>query len=496
MVDRTSISGRMTNPHPHVTFVTRLRRRGLLIKRAVLVSVVLFAQGGTVAHADARQPCPPLQVEQSCTPEGAAVLTLRAGAAAPAQLSYIVSLQIPGQKATTLAPGGVMTLSVPAPKGQQVTLAVVGLEPDGTDMAACCLSNQRLHLPTSCAADAPARLDPDPDPVAKADTPPLTADDLGVTLALAPDCAHTSAGVVCSGQMQIDGADGPAQTLTLQSDNARTVRLSGGTCTDFVKGFAICHLPPGQPWPLDLDLQLPAVTGPQQTQLCARIGVSTDPTVRTLALQDALDRAGYRVGKVDGDFGPATLAALADFMADAGLPPVATEIPAEALVLLGLDDHGDANPANDTACDTANVPKAPVVCDARTTRASGAECACRFKGMVRASMQSCACPKGQKLGPKGCVRPTENTGDTKTSPTGTTLACDPATTVLRNGRCECRAAGMVRATATACVDRVEIAFCPNGLPQIPGIPCAQSCARTNAAGECCDLLGPGDASCR
>ena len=463
----------------------------------IKLCVVIFC-AASAAGADARQPCPPLEINAICAPAGTATVTLRAGADAPPDLSYLVSLPDEGIGAISLAPGGSLNLDLPAPDARQVTVTVVGLEPAGSSLSACCLSNQRVHLPASCAPAAPdqsaALALPADDPVG----------DMSMDLTLAPGCSRQKAAPVCQGVLTVSGT-GPEQVqVTLSAALGRRLQAEGADCSAFAKGQALCLLQVGRP--LSFDLALSPDARPAKATLCAELGIGSDAVSRTLALQEALARAGYRPGKVDGDFGPATQAALAAFVADAGLPPLAGNIPPKVLSLLGIGDFSDALPDNNRACAVALVPALPLTCDAATTRASGDTCACRFKGMSRVSAQACACPKGQKLGAKGCRNPgvggTE-TADTGTptgtdDPAGTGPACDPATTVLRKGECQCRTAEMRRVSQTRC-EAVDIRLCPDGSPEVPGIPCppaGPACLRFNAAGECCDDLGPGDASCR
>ncbi len=461
----------------------------LRLGTAIKLSLVLIWAGGAVL-GDSRMACPVLAVEQSCSADGQAIITLRPGPKSPPGVSYVISLPDEGTAAQNLPENGSLTFSLPNPKGRQVTMAVVGLEPDGGDLATCCLSNQRVHLPASCAPNSPEN--------------PAAQDDLAISLTLSEECERPRAGAICSGLMQISGRQTGLVTTTLSADFGASILVQGVECSPMAAGQALCQLPLGQPVAFDLALRPQAPAG--KVQLCTTIGIGSDAAARTLALQDALDRAGYQVGSIDGDFGPTTLAALTQFVADAGLPPLQSDIPPEALALLGLDDFADANPENNRACSVALVPAPPLVCDSKTTRRSGDACQCRFKDMNRLSNTACACPKGTKLGPSGCESPVLGDGDTNTSGTGgnssadadTGPACDAATTELRNGVCECRNAGMVRLGPTSC-GGIETLFCPDGSPQIPGFACpstGSACARFNAAGECCDDLEADDPSCR
>lgn len=467
-----------------------LRRRTAAIK----LCLALFC-AGTAADADAGQSCPPLQISAVCGADGTALLNLQAGAEAPPGLSYLVSLPQEDIGAMSLAPGSRLTVKLASPSGQQVTVAVVGLEPAGADFDACCLSNQRVHLPTSCATGQPAP------PDAPLDAPFSAPGDLAVDLSLSPRCERQRTAPVCSGRLTVTGSGQDPAPVTLSADLGTTLRAAGADCTAFAGGLALCQVPLAKALSFDLSLSPDTPRGP--TELCAELGLAAQDTARTLALQQALSRAGYAVGAVDGTFGPATLAALTEFVADAGLPPLTGTIPPEALHLLGISDFTDANPDNNRACAGSEVPAAPLICDPLSTRDTGGACACRFEQMKRLSPTACACPKGQRLGKKGCEAAAVSGGKAKDStggskPDGTAPACDPATTVLRGGVCKCRAASMVRLSDTACAD-LDLRLCPDGRPEIPGLPCAPAgpaCSRVNAAGECCDDLPAGDSSCR
>lgn len=451
----------------------------LLWRRSVGKFAVLALLSGNTAFGDARQPCPPLEVSQSCTAEGAVSLMLRPGRESPPALSYIVSLQGGDAPAQTLPPEGTLSLQIPNPKGQQITLAIVGEEPEGGGMAACCFSNQRLHLPAACPAPKPEASIPDPDPNA----------DIALDLTLDATCRQGPRGGSCAGKIALSDAAGTDLPVTLSSDSATRLEITDTRCTAFKDGWAMCWLRPDASLPLTLTLKPDTPKG--EVTLCADLESPKDGRARTLALQSALDRAGYPVGPIDGDFGPATLQALSNFNEDVGLPPITEHVPPEVLELIGLAPHTDSNPANDRICATALVPAPVLTCDPATTRASGDNCLCRFKGMERASVSACACPKGQRLSKSGCVAKKDTSSNTANpaetasttviaDPTPPEPACDPATTVLRNGACVCREQGMVQENATICVV----------------VPPDDLCAKRNAVGECCDLLPAGDASCR
>ncbi len=384
------------------------------------------------------------------------MMSLRAGKDAPPNLDYIIAPQLNDLDAQTLPAGQSLTLPLRAEWGQQISLAVVGLEPAGAEMAACCMSVQRVHLPASCPS------------VSDTESPSLPSPDLAISISHNGECGRPDATPHCVATLdlsQIAGdpvADAPI-FVTVTGQDARALNESEGACSKMVGGEAVCALSLNRPWVVDvaLDAGRPAST----FELCATLGVPENDTARTLALQQALGRAGYPVGAADGKFGPATVAALTQFIDDSGLPPITAEIPPEALVLLGLSPREDANPANNRACAVLRVPAPPLQCDKRTTHARGGECACVFKDMSRVSASKCACPKGKVLGPQGCVTREVVVDGSKSD--GDAKLCNNPTVVQKDGECLCRFEGTRMAKGGLCL-------CKSGLPPLPGVGCAVS----------------------
>lgn len=149
--------------------------------------------------------------------------------------------------------------------------------------------------------------------------------------------------------------------------------------------------------------------------------------------------------------------------------------------------YSDANPDNDTSCTTIVLPPdwsaysqppeevmppPDPACDPTTTVLRDGRCDCRVRGMTRVDALRCACPRGTRLEGGQCVAPPP--------------ACDPATAVLRGGVCACRFAGMTQIDALRCV-------CPAGTTLAPGEGCIP-------AGPQCDpataVLRDGACVCR
>lgn len=269
--------------------------------------------------------------------------------------------------------------------------------------------------------------------------------DFAVTLQFPETCPRRG----CVGKLGLAGPAGPPQAITLKADGRG--RFTAAACLGSQAAEALCDVPPGAGMDVTFVPDPAAPAG--RVELCGQLGIGASDRVGTLALQKALARQGYDPGPLDGRLGPATRAALNLLAADAGLPPPVDAVPPQMLDLLGLSGFADANPANDRDCAQTNLPRRP----------SG-----------------------------GAKRATTGTADTGP-------ACDPKTTALRGGVCQCRSKAMVRVSPTRCKAGPELRLCPNGLPEILGLGCpvvAPGCRRTNAAGECCDDLPADDASCR
>lgn len=471
--------------HPTRSINFRLRHALHRIKLA-LAGAAFFLWSGLPLGADVRQPCPVLSVTPVCAQDGQARLQISAPVDMPKGLRLLITPQ-KGRTTHGLAAGQTVTLDAAGPTMGQMTLAVLGLEGEGAAVESCCFSNQRVRLPVCTPPTTPDATNTPTSDLAE------NADDFAVTLTLPETCPRNG----CQGQVTIGGLSDSTVDLTLSTDGTPALITAAG-CVGTGAAGALCQVIAGTG--LDLSLVPGKDASAGELELCAVLGIGTDAATRTLALQQALADQGYDPGPADGDFGPTTLAAVQMFAADAGLPPVSDEIPPDLLTLLGLGPFSDANPGNNRACATTTLPRPILACDPASTRAAGAECACRFIGMKRASDTACTCPKGQSLGRKGCVS-VENPDPVKTddNPIVRDLRCDPATTVLRNGVCQCRSEGMRKVTKTTCEPVVKIRLCPNGLPEIPGVGCdfgRPTCSRVNDVGECCDDLPAGDPSCR
>lgn len=220
---------------------------------------------------------------------------------------------------------------------------------------------------------------------------------------------------------------------------------------------------------------------------CGSIGANDDPTAQAMIVQTALTLMGVDIGAVDGKPGKRTRAAVADLQKQLGLEPTG-EIDDPLLGALGVPMAGQG----DKSCVTVDLPpmpRPPLQCEKATTRLVDGECACRFKNMYQADKTSCGCVKGTEfVAGEGCIKLREKPKD-KPKDKPATLKCDPNSTVLRNGKCQCREEGMERVSKTACAKpkkKREIKICPNGLPEIPGVGCVGIKVKRKEKDAVCD----------
>ena len=453
-------------------------------RRCVKHSLALIAPLATVlasaAGADVSTPCPRPEVRSECV-GGQGFVTLSMPGGGAAGLRFLISDQgadllgesrapveiAPGEsRRLVLAPGATENGS------NRAVLAILGREPgtDGT-LGDCCFTNLSLALPTCPTTPGSDTNSANTETVLNEPPPPPPA-DRGIALTLATECTRSAAGLRCAGAIRLggDAAPGPV-TVSLRTHPPLAATLATAPPSDCVtsrRGAMLCDLP-GAPDTV-ATLTLPGTAGPGPLRVCAELGAGDDPVAQTLALQRALAATGHEPGAIDGVEGPATRNALQRAKAARGMTDDPAPLPAALATALGLAPYADRDPTNDLSCATVQLPSPPLVCDRASTRATDGACACRHKGMQRQSATACACPRGQRLTDKGCVARTSGGGggggggviDTPPPPP----SCEPLTTVLRNGTCACRYAGMMRLNARTCL-------CENGLPPLPGVGCVR-----------------------
>ncbi|MGV8952119.1 MAG: peptidoglycan-binding domain-containing protein [Cypionkella sp.] len=226
------------------------------------------------------------------------------------------------------------------------------------------------------------------------------------------------------------------------------VNTEGWTCDPTAEGLS-CLVPdlflaPQQATTFAMDLTLPGLAKGGSFENCARFAAPEAARDKSRLLQRLLLARGENIGKADGQIGAKTRAALVTLQAELGLEPTgAIDDQLMARILPDL-------PATE-ACVTVDLPPMPappLVCDKATTVKDGGTCACRYRGMQRAGKQACACAKGTTLvAGKGCVA-SRTPPKKQTKPSPTQPQQPPR-------------------------DPIPLRFCPNGLPEIPGVGCIQ-----------------------
>ncbi|MGV8950793.1 MAG: peptidoglycan-binding domain-containing protein [Cypionkella sp.] len=224
-----------------------------------------------------------------------------------------------------------------------------------------------------------------------------------------------------------------------------TTASTDWTCTPNRQG-ALCDtsalsLPPNASTSFDMTLTLPALAKGGSFTNCAALGLTPDALPdrqATAMVQRLLLAQNQPIGRADGQAGAKTRAAVADLQTGLGLDPN-SQIDAALLTRLFNAATGPE------ACVTVDLPPLaapPLRCDKATTTAADGSCACRYSGMNRAGKSACTCAKGSRLvAGKGCVKaktPPKTPPKTPTKP-------EP--------------------------QQIPLRFCPNGLPEIPGIGC-------------------------
>lgn len=313
---------------------------------------------------------------------------------------------------------------------------------DGQDSLACA----SVTIPASAAATGASRGGSTP--------PPAEAPALRLVKTAEPCRVNAAAqSYLCPFTLTLTNTGPAAFAAPLAlSDRFSDARIKTSskdwTCTPTASG-ASCDSPALQLAPqastsLQLDLELPGRSKPASFTNCAALGLTeTAPSrANTALVQRILLAQGHAIGRADGKAGAKTRAAVAALQTELGLEP--TGQIDEALLAQLLPPQG---PESCVTVDLPAMPAPPLVCDrASTTKASG-QCACRYPGMVRAGKSACACAKGTTLvAGKGCVKPR--------TPAKTQPKTPPKTQ-----------------PKTPTQQQPPLRFCPNGLPEIPGVGC-------------------------
>lgn len=210
-----------------------------------------------------------------------------------------------------------------------------------------------------------------------------------------------------------DAFSGPLHLLdTFGSPSPRdvnTVTADGWECftadtEDQVSCFvAEIMLPPAQDTTIEMSLTLPGVRNGSSFENCVSFARPENSVLQTKIMQTLLNSLGIDVGSVDGIVGPKTRAGIIQLQRQEGWPETG-EMSDQLLQAMGLNI-----PVGDQICATVTLPpmpEPPLSCDPSTTVLLDGSCECRFSRMMQINRTSCACIQGTQLeAGRGCFRP-------------------------------------------------------------------------------------------
>lgn len=354
-------------------------------------------------------------------------------------------------------------------------------------------ANQPIGAPqTACAFFDPAngkKVAPTGAPVlavTKTATGPCVPNVAAQTYACGFDLTvSNTGGAAFAGPMVLGDAFDPGMVTAVSATGAGWSCNLAGDAASCINGNL--SLAPGASSSVALDVTVKGQPGGGSFTNCGSIGASDDPTAQAMIVQTALTLMGVDIGAVDGKPGKRTRAAVADLQKQLGLEPTG-EIDDPLLGALGVPMAGQGEKSCVTV-DLPPMPRPPLQCEKATTRLVDGACVCRFKNMYQADKTSCGCVKGTEfVAGEGCLKVREKPKD-KPKDKPAVLKCDPNSTVLRNGKCQCREEGMERVSKTACArpkKKKEVRICPNGLPEIPGVGCVDIRIKPKGDGGRCN----------
>jgi hypothetical protein len=397
---------------------------------------------------------------------------------------WTVSSQTPIPPATPVTLT-LMGSDMPA-SGQSTITATVQLMNEGylmetencATVQAYTAANQPIGAPQNACADfnppSGNKVIPTGSPalsVTKTATGPCVPDVAAQTYACGFDLTVTNSGTAAfAGPMVVGDAFDPGMVTAVNTNGAGWSCNLAGDAASCINGNL--SLAPGASSSVALDVTVQGQPEGGTFTNCGSIGASDDPTAQAMIVQTALTLMGVDIGAVDGKPGKRTRAAVADLQKQLGLEATG-EIDGALLSALGVPMARQAEKSCVTV-DLPQMPRPPLQCEKATTKLVEGACACRFKNMYQADKTSCGCVKGTKfVAGEGCIK----TRDKPKEDTPKALKCDPNSTVLRNGKCQCREEGMEKISKTACAKpkkkQPDLRICPNGLPEIPGIGCVE-----------------------
>ncbi len=159
----------------------------------------------------------------------------------------------------------------------------------------------------------------------------------------------------------------------------------------------------GESTTVEMSLTLSGLRNGGTFENCVNFALPDNSVLQAKVLQALLNDRGIDVGTVDGAVGPNTRAGITEFQRQEGMPETG-EVSDELLQALGL-----TQPAGAQTCVTVSLPampEPPLTCDPSTTVLIDGACECRFSRMMQSNATSCSCIQGTQLDAgHGCFRP-------------------------------------------------------------------------------------------
>ncbi len=294
------------------------------------------------------------------------------------------------------------------------------------------------HVSTITIEGPKAQPPPPPPP-----PPPAQAADLAIDKTA--NQARCIAGQACGFTITVTNAGAGAYVGPIRIDDVTTpanTRLTGsgpspwscrGGNGHYTCAYPATTLAPGAAKTLSLTFTSSrSVTG--SIGNCGELAWSD--TARVMAVQNALNQLGFKLGTADGKIGPQTKAAIEAYQASAGLPATGRVDDTLLRRMFGSWGVGDANSGNDRACATAAVAPPPppaITCTGGTF-----------------SNNQCVCPSGT-------VRQQTGTNAYRCVPT---ITCRGGT--VENNECVCPRGTNVEQTGTNAYRCVPTIVCRGG----------------------------------
>lgn len=183
----------------------------------------------------------------------------------------------------------------------------------------------------------------------------------------------------------------------------------------------------GESTSVEMSLTLPGNANGGSFENCASFALPESLVQQAKIIQTLLIDIGIDVGAVDGVVGPNTRAGIAQLQRQENWPETG-DVSVGLLQAIGLNIM-----AQDPSCVTVTLPPMPappLSCDPSTTVLIDGACECRFSRMLQTNASSCSCIQGTQFdGARGCVRPQRQISEpSRPSSTPSIPNCPPGST--------------------------------------------------------------------